>query len=383
MLPVRPRFPRRGPFRAAASFGLGGLLIAATATSGQESPPPPPPAAVAPADPAPAPAPPASPAPAAEADAPVPAAKPRDVAQRLKLETSDGVRVAAWYYPPKRPAATVPAADAEPAGPPAAVILLHDLGGSHLTVEPLAKALQEQGIAVVAPDLRGHGESGDRVLAGGSGEALTPRTIKKADLEAIVRTGGGRVRDQATVRGEIEAVRGWIKEQAARGACDFDRLFLVGSGLGGALAAHWAVADAAWPGLASGPQGGNVRGLVLVSPAWTTRGFSVSPALAAEPVARSLPVLVIAGKGDEDAVRLFAQLKRQRPDSWYEKRVGQAASQAPKSQDASPSLYLMQLDAALSGDQLAVQRSTDPRRAASDPAKLIAGFIDAAAASEP
>jgi pimeloyl-ACP methyl ester carboxylesterase len=261
------------------------------------------------------------------------------------------------------------------------VILLHDLDGSHLTVEPLAKALQQQGIAVVAPDLRGHGESGGR--AGGGGEALTPRTIKKADLEAIARTGGGRVRDQATVRGEIEAVRGWIKDQAATGACDFDRLFVVGSGLGGALAAHWVVADAAWPGLASGPQGGNVRGVVLVSPAWTTRGFSVSPALTAEPVARSLPVLVIAGTGDDEAMRLFAQLKRQRPDSWYEKRAGQPASRAAKVQDATPSLYLMQVDAAQSGDALASQRSTDPRRAGSDPAGLIAGFIRSMSPSEP
>jgi alpha-beta hydrolase superfamily lysophospholipase len=373
-----PRFPRRRTIRAGVGCVLGGgLVAAATVVAGQD--PPPPPAAVAPADPAPS----AAPAPPAAAAAP--AAKPRESSQRLKLETSDGVQVAAWYYPPRPPAAAAANAadaDAEPAGPPAVVILLHDLDGSHLTVEPLAKALQQRGIAVVAPDLRGHGESGGRGLPGGGGEALTPRTIKKADLEAIVRTGGGRVRDQATVRGDVEAVRGWIKELAAKGGCDFDRLFLVGSGLGGALAAHWVVADAEWPGLASGPQGGNVRGIVLVSPAWTTRGFSVSPALAAEPFARSLPVLVIAGKGDDDAVRLFAQLKRQRPDSWYEKRGGQPASRAAKAQDTTPLLYLMQLDAAQSGDALASQRSTDPRRAGGDPAGLIAGFIDTMSASE-
>jgi hypothetical protein len=114
---------------------------------------------------------------------------------------------------------------------------------------------------------------------------------------------------------------------------------------------------------------------VLVSPAWTTRGFSVSPVLGAEPIARSLPLLVIAGTRDDDAVRLFTQLKRQRPDAWYEKRAGQAAARSPKLQADGPTLYLMELDSPQSGDGLASQRSADPRKAAGDPAGLIAGFI--------
>jgi pimeloyl-ACP methyl ester carboxylesterase len=329
------------------------LACRAAAVVGQDSPPPP--AAVAPADPAPAAA----------------------AVQRLKqLETSDGIQVAAWYYPAQSTGAK---AGGEP---PAIVILLHDLDGSHATVEPLAKALQQRGIAVVAPDLRGHGASTSRGPSATAGEPPAARVLKKADLDSIVRSGGGQVRDQALVRGEVEVIHGWIKQLAGAGGCDLDRLFVVGSGLGGALAAHWVVADASWPALATGPQGGHVRGLVLVSPAWTTRGFSVSPALNAEPIARTLPVLVLAGSDDDDAVRLFAQLKRQRPDSWYEKRAGQAASRAPKPQAGPPSLYLMQLDAARSGDALASQRSTDPRQAAGDPAGLIAGFINTVSAEQ-
>ena len=54
--------------------------------------------------------------PAAPAALAAPAAP--DAAEKLTLETSDGVTVAAWYYPiPK---------DARPIG---AVILVHDLGG--------------------------------------------------------------------------------------------------------------------------------------------------------------------------------------------------------------------------------------------------------------
>lgn len=362
-----PRSPCRKPPIPVAGRGSLACLLAGLATTapGQAPtpPPPPPPAAVAPADPA----------PKAEAAAPGNAAKPADVAQRLeKLETSDGVQVAAWYYPAQSAAPAAGAAE-QPARPPAIVILLHDLEGSHASVEPLAKALAQRGVAVVAPDLRGHGASTGR--GPGGGEPLSPRLLKKGDLESIVRTGGGQVRDQALVRGEVEVVHGWIKGLAARDGCDLDRLFVVGSGLGAALAAHWVVADASWPDLATGSQGATVRGLVLVSPAWTTRGFSVSPALNAEPIARQLPLLVIAGTRDDDAVRLFAQLKRQRPDAWYEKRAGQAATRSPKLQDASPTLYLMELDSTQSGDALASQRSPDPRKAAGDPAGLIAGFI--------
>ena len=61
--------------------------------------------------------------------------------------TTDGVEIAAWHYPAP-----------ESAPPVATVILIHDLGGSHRTVEPLAKSLQAAGCTVVVPDLRGHGE---------------------------------------------------------------------------------------------------------------------------------------------------------------------------------------------------------------------------------
>ncbi|NBW88060.1 MAG: hypothetical protein EBR23_14840, partial [Planctomycetia bacterium] len=80
---------------------------------------------------------------------PVPAAAGKENApQELLLETSDGVAIAAWYYPLPKDAASL-----------GTVILIHDIDGSHRTVEPLAKALQAAGCAVVAPDLRGHGAS--------------------------------------------------------------------------------------------------------------------------------------------------------------------------------------------------------------------------------
>jgi len=310
---------------------------------------------------------PAQTAPAAAGDEAATAA----AGERLKLTTSDDVALAAWFYPA--------AESEEEAGPGddakvPVVILLHDLDGSHESVEPLAQALRSAGMAVVAPDLRGHGAT---KVPEGKG-ANDSKSLKKPDFERMVVTSVGRVREQAANRGDIETLRNWIRDNADKHRLDPEKLIVVGSGVGAAVGAQWTVLDANWPDLASGPQGRHVRGLVLVSPAWTTRGFTISPALAAEPVRKTLPVLVIGGTPDSDAVKIYDQLKRQRPDSWSEKRTGQPApTQAAKlGADDRPSLYLRQFDTALSGDRLAAYVPKDPR-AGGHPAALIKGFIEA------
>lgn len=319
-----------------------------------------------------------SPAPAAAAPAKVEPASPA-VPDRLRLVTSDGVQLTAWYYPVEpgeqadesKPAAT--GKDIAPAKPPVALVV-HDLEGSRKSVEPLARALQQRGIAVVAPDLRGHGESVSRLSPSGASTKLEPQSLKKPDFEAMTRTSGGRLREQAAVRGDLETVRGWIKRQADEGALDFDRFFVVGSGLGAAVAMAWAVEDSKWPPIATGPQGRQVRGLVLVSPAWTTRGFSIAPALGDELIRRGLPILLIAGAEDRDTVKMFEQLKRQRPTEWYEKRGSSPVERGSKDKEGPPStLYLLQLNAPLNGDRLASW--IEPSGRGNDPAGLIAGFI--------
>jgi pimeloyl-ACP methyl ester carboxylesterase len=309
----------------------------------------------------------ADPAAAQEAAAAAPAKKPRDPVEKLSLETSDGLAIAAWHYRV--------AGEAER---PPVVILLHDLDGSHTTVEPLAKELARRGIAVVAPDLRGHGASTTRQTVGGE-ETIEARSLKKPDFEAMTLTQGGRVRDQSAVRGDIECVRNWIKLRADEGKLDIDRLFVVGSGLGCTLAAMWAINDATWPDLVAGPQGRQVRGLVLISPVWSSRSLTVSTVLAADLIRRELPVMVLAGRDDRDAIKLFDQLKRQRLNEWFEQRAGQTAPAKAAKLEGSPTLYLLQRDSDLTGDQLASMRSPDPRRAGGDPAALIQGFINTVA----
>jgi alpha-beta hydrolase superfamily lysophospholipase len=299
-------------------------------------------------------------APASTAPAKAPA---EDTAEEFVVETSDGTSIAAWYYP-------VP----EDVSPLGIVILLHDLGGSHQAVEPLARSLQAAACAVVVPDLRGHGES--KLASLPSHQDDQTKLLKKGDFEMMAASRGGRVRDQSGIRGDVECIRNWIVRETANGNVPKAPLFVVGSGIGASVAAHWAAADAAWPDIASGPQGGAVAGLVLISPAFAAKGFSLNPALATDAVRRTIPMLVIAGSDDRDAVKVFDQMKRLRPKEWYDTRrpPGNEKDSSP-AKAVEASLLLFVHPANRSGDALAATRSADRGGRAADPATVIPGFI--------
>ena len=298
--------------------------------------------------------------PAAAAD-PVPAAAAKEnAAQELLLETSDGVSIAAWYYPLPKDAASL-----------GTVILIHDLDGSHRTVEPLAKALQAAGCSVVAPDLRGHGASVMKLGPAGPGPEGQAKSLRKADFEIMAATAGGTVREQADVRGDVECVYDWIRQQAARDKLQMKPLVVVGSGTGATVAARWAAADAAWPPIASGPQGRQVGGVVLIGPAFVSKGFSIQPALSQELLGRSPPVLVLSGSDDRDAARIFDQIKRHRPRETFDERKGATANGEAAEK---PTLFLLKVPVNRSGDPLACYRSTDPKNP-HDAASRITGFL--------
>ena len=280
---------------------------------------------------------------AAEAAAPTTG----EAVEELRLETSDGIRIAAWYYPAPADTKAV-----------ATVILVHDLEGSHKTVDALARNLQRAGCAVVAPDLRCHGGSGSRSAAqagsGGRSDAVEPRMLKKIDLESMAAATGGRLRDQSAMRGEIEAVRSWIKQKSDGGVLDIDRLCVVGCGLGGTLASMWTAADWNWPPTTAGPQGQQVRALALISPVWATKGVSMSVPLTSDAIQHAIPLLVVAGKGDRDAIRLFDQLKRFRPGKWFQQRAGLPAEKAKDLEEpADGTAFFIQIDTTLTADKLA------------------------------
>lgn len=265
-------------------------------------------------------------------------------AERLSLTTSDGVSLAAWYYPVA--GETVPRAT---------VIVVHDLGGSHETIEPFSRGLQAAGYAVVAPDLRGHGGSVASTGAANRAGGLDANSLRRPDMLAIAASAGGRIRDQAQARGDLETVYRWVEEQAETGTLKSDRLCIVGCGEGGTLATLWTVADASWPPTTRGAQGGRVRAIVLISPAWVAKGgVSILPALKTDVFRRRLPILLLSGSHDTDAKKLTEQFKALRPKEWMVQGPGQVREQADglaKSADAS--IFCMHADSPLSADKLA------------------------------
>lgn len=294
--------------------------------------------------------------------------EPPPEAKAITLPTSDGVEIGAWVYQVGDDADSL-----------ATVLLLHDLGGSHETLEPLAKALQAGGCNVVVPDLRGHGKSDVPKLVRAAGAAGQASLLKSVDFAAMAATSGGRLRDQAAIRGDVEVVRNWIKQQAAAGKVSLDKLYVVGSGLGATVAVTWSVLDAAWPPIASGPQGGDVKGLVMIDPALVTKGFSIAKPLGVEPLKSKLPVMIIAGGEDRDAGKVFDQLKRSRPSDWYDSRAfdTEARRNTSPAKDSEASLLFLKLGGKLVGDNLASARAADARQP--DPAKLILAFIQTTA----
>jgi pimeloyl-ACP methyl ester carboxylesterase len=295
-------------------------------------------------------------------DEPAPPPEP----ERFSLQTMpDAVDLAAWYY-------ASPAED----GPLATVLLVHDLGGSHAVLEPLALALQAGGCAVVAPDLRGHGESPLERLKGAAGDGDQSKLLKRNDFMAMATTAGGRLRTQSAVRGDLECVRNWLKQRAESGEVDLGKLYVVGSGLGAAVASTWTIADAAWPPVASGPQGGDVRGLVLIEPTLVTRGFSMTRLLPLEPLRTELPVMILSTGDSRDSQKVFDQFKRARPSDWFDNREKESPAKGTEA-----SLFFLAIPARapgggqLSADQFAALRSADPRRL--DPAAAILTIIRA------
>jgi hypothetical protein len=64
--------------------------------------------------------------------------------------------------------------------------------------------------------------------------------------------------------------------------------------------------------------------------------------------------MVVAGKGDREAIRLFDQFKRLRPSQWFQQRFGQPSEKAKDLEDpAEGTAFFIQVDTTLAADKLA------------------------------
>ena len=182
----------------------------------------------------------------------------------------------------------------------------------------------------------------------------------------IPASGGGRIRRTARIKGDLETVLSWLEEQGAEDGSNLDQLCVIGSGLGGTLAAIWTAADWNWIPNTQGPQGQQVKALILISPVWSGPGISITNALDSrttlnqlevKPLLERLPVMIISGSNDRQSSRLFYRLKGARPTSWFmESKNGttqQSKKQALPNQMTTGILKFQELPTSLRADKLA------------------------------
>lgn len=168
--------------------------------------------------------------------------------ENISLETKDGVTIKATYYASKLKKKAIP------------IIMLHGWEGNRGDFHNLAAVLQNQGYAVICPDLRGHGQSLKYKVPGGGAEEFELEKMKGADLEKMVL--------------DVEACKKYLLEKNNAGELNIEALCVVGSQLGCSIAMMWSVLDWDQRILPAFKQGQDVKAMILLSPVETFRGVT-------------------------------------------------------------------------------------------------------------
>jgi pimeloyl-ACP methyl ester carboxylesterase len=158
---------------------------------------------------------------------------------KVDLTTSDAVHLKATYYSPKN--STVRAD---------ALLLLHEAYDDSRSWDSFGKAAQERGYAVLAVDLRGHGQS------------------------------GGEKTFDSTMDNDVDAALAWLK---ASPAVNTDRIGIVGASLGANLA------------LRGGARYPEIKSVILLSPGMLLWQIDISKAIVDY---GPRPLLLVASKED-------------------------------------------------------------------------------------
>ncbi len=232
------------------------------------------------------------------------------------LLTKDGVQLRATFYPGNRGKDTVP------------VILLHMQKGDRRDFASLVPFLQQQGHAVLAPDLRGHGDS-TRTLAG--------VTLDGSKSSPALFAG--------MVQYDMETLKAFLMKKNNAGELNIERLCVVGAEMGASVAIEWAKQDWSWPIYPGLKQGQDVKTLILISPKVTVPGLNVmNSAKAIGP----LSIFLVVGKGGSpfsaDARQLDRVFQRFHPD--LPKDMPEDEAREKKA------YYFIELDTKLQGTKL-------------------------------
>ncbi|MGA2139559.1 MAG: alpha/beta fold hydrolase [Verrucomicrobiia bacterium] len=147
----------------------------------------------------------------------------------VHFHTTDDVTITGTYYPVKR-------------NPAPAVLLIHSVARNRTTWEAFAKLLQQGGMAALAIDLRGHGESTGKLTADGS-LTIDFHNFAGSDYQDMLL--------------DIEAAVDWLQVQPE---IDRKHIALAGESLGANLVLRYAAINE------------DIAALVVFSPGINYRG---------------------------------------------------------------------------------------------------------------
>lgn len=192
----------------------------------------------------------------------------------IKLLTRDDLELMAAYYPVATNSA-------------AAVLLLHSYGKSRDEWGSVAQLFQMNGIAVLALDLRGHGESTRRLTVDGV-KAVDFRSFGPQDFTNMVL--------------DVNQAYDWLASQPG---IDKQRIAVIGSSIGANLALRYAAFN------------DEVAGLILLSPVLFFRNLRADDVITRF---GKRPLCIVASRDDELAYKSSKYLIELR------QRAGQAIS---------------------------------------------------------
>ncbi len=207
----------------------------------------------------------------------------------------------------------------------AVVLLMHMKGESRLVwsapsptaPKGFAEQLQGKGFAVIAVDLRKHGQSKP------GAEADDPKTTTPGDKEKSKKAAGGtdlKAADYQLMVRDMDAIKKFIYEEHQKGNLNMRKMAIVAPGMSAAIGVTFAAADwqkKPWPDAptpaASTPRGQDVQAMVFLSPETTLPGVPahlVIPQFKA--IGAPMAALILVGKNDpldkNQAQTLFKQL---------------------------------------------------------------------------
>lgn len=171
-------------------------------------------------------------------------------ARGVWLTTADGYNAAAWFWP----------AGGKKAAP--GIILLHQRGKDKSSWGEFPSKLVAEGFAVIAIDLRGHGQSTDP-----SGQPRALNSLTDSDYQAMLN--------------DVGAAHAFLAQQKG---VDADRVGLIGASIGANLALLYAAQDR------------RVRTVVALSPGLNYKSLQPLPVMG--PLDKR-PLFFIASKGDK------------------------------------------------------------------------------------